>query len=179
MYNPKTPQETRLNSSTRQIGARPLPEPSGALDLIFIEGLRGETVIGIHESELHRPQPLVIDVHAGLPRSRACDTDRIVDTIDYGLVRERLLRLLAEHQLKLLEALAETIADILIGEFGASWVRVKVVKPQKFADVHAVGVQIERVAPEGSPSPTLARTATVLQLLGTGMCPGDKGPAAV
>jgi 7,8-dihydroneopterin aldolase/epimerase/oxygenase len=113
-------------------------------------------------------------VHAGLPRSRACDTDRIVDTIDYGVVRERLLRLLAEHQLKLLEALAETIADILIGEFGASWVRVKVVKPQKFDDVQAVGVQIERVAPAGSPAPSLARTATVLHLLGTGMCPGEK-----
>ena len=36
------------------------------MDLIFIEGFKGETVIGIHETELHRPQPLVIDVHAGL-----------------------------------------------------------------------------------------------------------------
>ena len=58
-------------------------DPIAPLDLIFIEGLVGETVIGIHETELHRPQPLVIDVHAGLPRARACDTDRIVDTIDY------------------------------------------------------------------------------------------------
>jgi dihydroneopterin aldolase len=140
------------------------------LDLIFIEGLTGETVIGIHESEFHDPQPLVIDVHAGVPHARACDTDRIGDTIDYSVVRERLLRLLAEHQLKLLEALAETIADILLGEFGASWVRVKVVKPRKFADVAAVGVQIERVA---SPVPTVGRSATVVQLLGSGLVPGE------
>ena len=78
------------------------------MDLIFIEGFVGETVIGIHDSELHRPQPLVIDVHAGVPRARACDTDRIADTIDYSVVRERLRRLLAEHRLQLLEAFAES-----------------------------------------------------------------------
>ena len=166
-----------MNTSIRPLSPTALPAPAGSLDLIFIEGFTGETVIGIHETELHRPQPLVIDVHAGLPRARACDTDRITDTIDYGVVRERLHRLLAEHQLKLLEALAETVADILIGEFGASWVRVKVVKPKKFADVQAVGVQIERFAPERPASLAHARSATVLHLLGTGMCPGDKGAA--
>jgi dihydroneopterin aldolase len=148
------------------------------MDLIFIEGFTGETVIGIHDSELHKPQPLVIDVHAGLPRSFACDTDRILDTIDYSLVRERLLRLLAEHKLKLLEAFAETVADILIGEFGASWVRVKVTKPKKFDDVQAVGVQIERLASEAAVMPHFARSAAVLHLLGSGMVPGDRGGAA-
>jgi len=74
------------------------------LDWILIEGLRAETVIGIHESELHEPQPLVIDVHAGVLHARACDSDRISDTIDYAVVRLRLLRLLAEHRLQLLEA---------------------------------------------------------------------------
>lgn len=145
----------------------------GAMDLIFIEGLTGQTVIGIHDSELHRPQPLVIDVHAGLHRSRACDTDEIVDTIDYGVVRERLLRLMAEHRIKLLEAFAEAIADILIQEFGAGWVRVKVVKPQKFEDVASVGVQIERQAPAAAGRPA-ARSAAVLQLLGSGMVPGGR-----
>ena len=152
--------------------AHDAPSPTAALDLIFIEGFVGQTVIGIHETELHRPQPLVIDVHAGLARARACDTDRIQDTIDYGVVCERLRRLLVEHRLHLLEALAETIADILIGEFGASWVRVKVVKPKKFSDVAAVGVQIERVAPtpRDKPSPS----AAVLRLLGSGMVPGGR-----
>jgi 7,8-dihydroneopterin aldolase/epimerase/oxygenase len=138
------------------------------LDLIFIEGMVGQTVIGIHASELHRPQPLVIDVHAGVPRARACDTDRIGDTIDYSVVRERLHRLLAEHKLTLLEAFAESVADILISEFGAAWVRVKVVKPNKFDDVAAVGVQIER----RTASPMQQNHATVLHLIGSGMVPG-------
>ena len=109
------------------------------MDLIFIEGFTGQTVIGIHDSELHRPQPVVIDLHAGVPRARACDTDQIGDTIDYGVVAERLRRLLVEHRLQLLEAFADAIADIVIGEFGARWVRVKVVKPRKFDDVQGGG----------------------------------------
>jgi dihydroneopterin aldolase len=157
---------------------QPLSNPSTqadvAMDLIFIEGFTGQTVIGIHDSELHRPQPLLIDLHAGVPRARACDTDRIADTIDYGVVRERLHRLLAEHRLQLLEAFAEAIADILLAEFGAAWVRVKVVKPKKFDDVDAVGVQIERRADVREAPARHHRAAAVLHLIGSGMVPGGR-----
>lgn len=114
------------------------------MDLIFIEGFEGQTVIGINKDELNLPQPVRIDLVAGLPRSRACDTDRIGDTIDYGAVHETLTQLLATHRVKLLEALAEAIADLLIGTFGAHWVRVVLVKPRKYVNVSAVGVAIER-----------------------------------
>lgn len=154
---------------------RPLSDadPANAMDIIFIEGLRGHTVIGIHESELHHTQPLVIDVAAGVPRARACDTDHIADTIDYGLVRERLHQLLATHRLQLLEAFAEAIADILIDEFHAAWTRVRVVKPNKFDDLQAVGVQIERHAPARA-TPGSVRSAAVLQLLASGMVPDKR-----
>jgi 7,8-dihydroneopterin aldolase/epimerase/oxygenase len=156
----------------------PLPQPlpnaaldEEALDLILIEGFRGNTVIGIHASELHQPQPIVIDLHAGIPRARACVTDRIGDTLDYGVMRARLQRLLAEHRVQLLEAFAESVADIVLGEFGARWVRVKVVKPNKFDDVDGVGVQIERHAPAAARE----RGAAVLHLIGSGMVPGPRG----
>jgi 7,8-dihydroneopterin aldolase/epimerase/oxygenase len=141
------------------------------LDLVFIEGFTGETVIGIDHGELHAPQPLVIDVHAGVPRAHACDTDRIGDTINYALVHARLQRLLIEHRLQLLEAFAEAIADILLDEFAASWVRVRVVKPRKFDNVQTVGVQIERRA-RGDTRAT--RGAAVLHLIGSGMVPGKR-----
>ncbi len=154
----------------------PIAEREAApLDLIFIEGFTGQTVIGIHASELHAAQPLVIDVHAGVRRAAACDTDAIADTIDYGRVRERLQRLMREHRVQLLEALAEAIADILIAEFSAAWVRVKVVKPRKFDDVHAVGVQIERfAATRDAALGSGQRGAAVLRLIGSGMVPGGR-----
>ena len=117
---------------------------SGAMDLIFIEGFEGQTVIGIDDGELHTPQPIRIDLTAGLARSAACSTDQIGDTIDYGKVRAALRELMATHGLRLLEAFAERVAQLLLEDFGAHWVRVVVVKPRKFDDVSAVGVAIER-----------------------------------
>ena len=151
-----------MPSIERQPDARPL-------DIIFIEGFTGHTLIGIHSGELDVTQPLVIDLHAGVPRARACDTDDIGDTIDYSVVRQRLQRLMAEHRYKLLEAFAEAVAEILIGEFGAHWARVKVVKPRKFDDVQAMGVLIERRAGERVSSATAG--ANVLRLIGAGMVP--------
>jgi 7,8-dihydroneopterin aldolase/epimerase/oxygenase len=158
-----------------------LPAPVGAsgeaLDLVFIEGFTAPTLIGIHANELHEKQPVVIDLQAGLPPARprhAGETDRIRDTIDYSRVRERLLRLLAEHRVQLLEALAEQIAGVLLHEFGALWVRIKVAKPRKFDDVAAVGVVIERWAAIASTlhdSAHHARSAAVLTLIGSGMVP--------
>jgi dihydroneopterin aldolase len=160
-----TPAHPLAHEEPAHDGARAQP-----LDLVFIEGFTGETVIGIDHGELHAPQPLQIDVHAGVPRARACDTDRIADTIDYAQVHARLQRLMREHRLQLLEAFAEAIADILLDEFGAAWVRVRVVKPRKFDNVQGVGVQIERQAH----STGTQRAAAVLHLIGSGMVPGKR-----
>lgn len=140
------------------------------LDLVFIEGLRGETVIGIHESELHAAQPVTIDVCAGVPRLLACETDCIADTLDYGELRERLHGLLREHRVQLLEALAERVARIALDEFQAHWVRVRIAKPHKFDDTEAVGVAIER---RRTLPPAAAGRAT-LRLIGHGLVPGTR-----
>ncbi|MDR5746685.1 dihydroneopterin aldolase [Caballeronia sp. LZ029] len=116
----------------------------GAMDIVYIEGLTGQTVIGIDTSELHDPQPVRLSLAIGVPSIRACVTDRIEDTVNYAAVREAILSLLASHGLQLLEALAERIAQLVIADFGAHWVRVELAKPAKFDDVEAVGVVIER-----------------------------------
>jgi dihydroneopterin aldolase len=151
----------------------PTADAPGALDLIFIEGYLGQTVIGIHPSEFHATQPLVIDVHAGVPHAMACDSDHITDTIDYGVVRDRLDALMLDHGVTLLEALAERIAQMLLIDFGAVWVRVKVVKPRKFDNVQAVGVQIERrrTATSATARQTSTSAAQVLRWIGAGTVP--------
>jgi len=166
-------------SAIRQALAGTVSDPShepgraGApLDQIFIEGLTAHTVIGICDSELRVAQPVVLDLHAGVPRPLACDTDHIGDTIDYSSLRERILQLMAEHRVQLLEALAEQIAHIVLHEFDAHWVRVRLAKPRKFDDVQAVGVLIER---RRAPVADAAqRGAAVLHVIGSGMVPGAR-----
>lgn len=118
--------------------------PRERMDIVFIEDFTGLTVIGIDANELHEPQPVRMNLAIGVPSLRACTTDRIEDTINYAAVRDALHVLLATHRLQLLEALAEAVAQLLIADFGAHWVRVSLAKPAKFDDVAAVGVQIER-----------------------------------
>lgn len=141
------------------------------LDIIFINGFVGETLIGIHHDEMHDTQPVRVDLAAGLPRSLACDTDRIGDTIDYSEVRTALREMLKTHRFRLLEAFAEAVANLLLTRFGAQWVRVSVTKPHKFDDVEGVGVIIERSRePRSRREP--GHAAEVLSLLGAGMVPG-------
>lgn len=125
-----------INSDTSALPER--------MDIVFIENFTAQTVIGIDSSELHVAQPVRMNLAIGVPAIRACTTDRIEDTVNYAAVRNALLVLFASHRVRLLEALAETIAKLLIADFGAHWVRVSLAKPAKFDDVAAVGVQIER-----------------------------------
>lgn len=140
-----------------------------AMDVIFIDGLRGNTIIGICEDELHDPQPIRIDLAAGVPSALACSTDHIGDTIDYAEVRAALCELMQSHRFQLLEAFAEAVANLLLTRFGAHWLRVAVTKPGKFDDVDGVGVVIERRRTTSDPRPR--RAAEVLHLLGTGLVP--------
>lgn len=138
-------------SRTTSAAASALPFASAAqeaapavMDIVFIENFRGETVIGIDDDELHDPQPVTMNLAIGVPSLRACQTDRIQDTVNYAAVREALHALLGMNRVKLLEALAESVAQLLIAGFGAHWVRVQIAKPARFDDVDGVGVVIER-----------------------------------
>lgn len=147
------------------------PADEEPLDVVFLEGFTAQTVIGIHDSELHAPQPVTLDVCAGLPRVRACASDCIAHTLDYGELHARLHRLLREHRVQLLEALAEQVARIVLDEFKAHWVRVRIAKPRKFPDTAAVGVAIER---RRTLPPAAAARAAKLRLIGHGLVPGSR-----
>lgn len=115
---------------------------------ICVEGMRLSTVIGIDEDEADDPQPLLLDLHAGLQHARSCRTDDIGDTLNYATLRARLHRLMREHDVRLLESLANLIAEVTLEEFGAHWVRVNLRKPGKFRDVGSVGVVLLRRSAE-------------------------------
>ena len=76
--------------------------------------------------------------------ARACQTDNIADTIDYGVVVEQLREPWREQHFLLLEALAEHIAHIIMNEFHSPWVKLSVAKLGMLRGVKRVGVTIER-----------------------------------
>lgn len=114
------------------------------MDTVFLHGLEAETLIGVYDWERQQRQTLVLDLDMGVDLQAAARNDDIDETIHYAEVAQILRQTLSEQQFLLLEALAEFVAQLVLREFGALWVRVKVVKPGILPHVRSVGVQIER-----------------------------------
>jgi 7,8-dihydroneopterin aldolase/epimerase/oxygenase len=116
------------------------------MDIIFIDELRLSTLIGIYPREKAMPQTVEISLQIGASTANAGSSDDIEDTIDYAAVVDRLRSELAARHFNLLEKLAEYVADLLLKDFGASWVRVSIAKLGMMRGVRRVGVVIERGA---------------------------------
>jgi 7,8-dihydroneopterin aldolase/epimerase/oxygenase len=100
--------------------------------------------VGIYEWEKQRAQTLEMEIEIGIPGNEVGRTDDIYDTVNYGDVIERVRGELAERRFKLLEALAEHVCAIVVGEFKAPWVRLSVAKLGHVRNVRKVGVTLER-----------------------------------
>jgi len=114
------------------------------MDIIFLRGLRVDTVIGIWEWERRIRQTVVIDLEMSADISKAAATDDVADTLNYKSVAKRIQDFVAESSFQLVETLAERIAATIRDEFEVAWVRVRVNKPGAIRGSKAVGVEIER-----------------------------------
>lgn len=114
------------------------------MDTIFISELRIDTRIGIYPQEQQVAQTLQLDLEIGLPGTHASDSDRIEDTIDYAEVVAAIRQLFAQQHFALLEHAAESIAQLVLRDFGAPWLRVTIAKLAPLAGVKKLGVSIAR-----------------------------------
>ena len=114
------------------------------MDIIFLRELKVTTLIGVYEWEKRVPQTLQLDLDIALPDSRACQSDNIDDALDYSKVAQHIQTVLSEGHFSLLETLAEHIAQIILKDFNAPWVKVSVAKLQAIRNCKMVGVSIER-----------------------------------
>ena len=114
------------------------------MDIIYLNDLRIETTIGIYDWERRTRQTVVLDIEMGADISSAAGSDNIEDTLDYKAVAKRVIAFVSASEYKLVETLAERIADILLKEFGIPWCRLRLNKQGAVKGVRDVGVVIER-----------------------------------
>jgi dihydroneopterin aldolase len=114
------------------------------MDIIFLSGLTTECIIGIWDWERKIKQKVVIDLEMAADIRKAARSDSIEDTLDYDSVSQRLLQFVSDSQFRLVETLTDRIAQIIITEFGVSWVRIKLNKPGAVRASRDVGIRIER-----------------------------------
>lgn len=114
------------------------------MDIIFLEQVKVQTKLGVPDWERAVPQTIILDIEIGYDFSKACQSDVIEDTIDYGQVVGRLRETLAEHSFKLVEALGEHVCQLILREFKAQNVKLKVSKPGILPGLKALGVVLYR-----------------------------------
>ncbi|MFB9146819.1 dihydroneopterin aldolase [Halomonas alkalicola] len=121
------------------------------MDLVLIESLGVDTVIGVYDWERTITQRLVLDLALATDIRPSAAADDITLTLDYAAISERIQAFAAAHDFALVETFAERLADTLREEFAIPWLRLTVRKPGAVPAAAAVGVQIERgTRPEAS-----------------------------
>jgi len=128
---------------------------AAALRHVFIRDLTLSASIGVHPHERAARQPVRINLDLGVEddglrdRSRApagggAGRDELSRVVDYEVLAERVRALVAAGHVRLVETLAERIAEACLVDRRVLFARVRVEKLAVFPDAASAGVEIER-----------------------------------
>ncbi len=115
------------------------------MDRILLEGIEVPAALGVSKAERAMRRPVGIELELAADLRRAGRSDRLGDTIDYGAIYATVEEIASGQEHRLVEALAERIADALLAGYPIESCTVTV---RKFApvggNVRHAGVRIER-----------------------------------
>lgn len=114
-------------------------------DRVHGMGFSYDCRIGFHEYERHIRQRVVVDFEAETDWREAARADRARNLVDYYEANLAIQALVEAKEYRLIEALAEDVAQMLIARFPIERVRVKVTKaPFDMPNVGSVAVECWR-----------------------------------
>ena len=113
-------------------------------DKILIEDLLLRCIIGANDDERRDKQDVLINLTMYADISRPGETDDIDDAVNYRTIAKRIIQHVEASEFFLVEALATSIARIILAEFPVERVKVKVQKLGAVRFSKTVGVEIER-----------------------------------
>ena len=114
------------------------------MDKIFIRELALRCIIGIYPEERREKQDIVINLEMHCDLRKAGRSDDLNDTVDYKSIKKDILKLVADSGFLLIEALAENIADLALGDGKVQRVVVTIDKPGALRFAKSSAVEITR-----------------------------------
>jgi dihydroneopterin aldolase len=113
-------------------------------DIIYINDLRVQTIIGIFGWEREVRQEVSIDLEIAFDCKRAAATDAIEDTIDYKKITKDVITFVEGSSFQLQESLAEGIAELVKLNHSVESLKLRVSKPGALRHADDVGIIIHR-----------------------------------
>jgi dihydroneopterin aldolase len=115
-------------------------------DTIELRGLRALGRCGALPEERERAQPLGVDLDVVADLSKACTSDELADTIDYGSMTAAVDQVITTEQFTLLERLAQRISEVVLadGRVDEVTVVVRKLRPPVPQQLDTSGVRITR-----------------------------------
>jgi dihydroneopterin aldolase len=119
---------------------------------VFIRNLVLYADIGVYPAEHGRQQRIRLNLDLavqdeGAKATSAIGRDHLARVVDYGAVADTARAIVASGHVKLVETLAERIAQAALTDPRILRIRVRVEKLDVFPDMESVGIEIERIAP--------------------------------
>ncbi len=114
------------------------------MDTLAIKDLRARCILGISNEERRDKQEVVITIVLGADLHLPGRSDRFEDTVDYRSIKKRVLTAVENSQFRLVEALAQAIADLCLEEVRVQEVTVEVEKPSALRFARSVSARITR-----------------------------------
>lgn len=114
------------------------------MDIVYIRELEIQTIIGIYDWEREQKQVVSLDLEMGTDIGAAAGSEDIENTLNYKAVAKRLIEFIEGSEFFLVETMAERIAEIVLEEFSAPWLKLRVGKPGAVTGSKDVGIIIER-----------------------------------
>jgi dihydroneopterin aldolase len=117
-------------------------------DTISLVGLRARGNHGVHDFEREEGQEFVVDVVLEVDLGKAATSDNIADTVHYGELANKLVKVITGPPVNLIETLADRLMVVCLHDRRVKAATVTVHKPQapikhEFGDV-AVTLRRER-----------------------------------
>ncbi len=113
-------------------------------DKVIIKNLRVQGILGIYPEERVQKQTILINIVMESDVRAAAETELIETAVDYEKVSRRIIAHVESAASLLVERLATDIARLILTEFKATRVRVRVEKPDALPFAESVGIEIER-----------------------------------
>ncbi|MEM4086244.1 MAG: 2-amino-4-hydroxy-6-hydroxymethyldihydropteridine diphosphokinase [Saccharolobus sp.] len=109
---------------------------------IIIEDLKVGTIIGVNPNERVDKQEVSIDLEIWCDLQEGVKTDKIVDTIDYKIIKKEILSYVENSSYNLLETLAYKICKVVLQDNRIKKVKVRVNKPGALSYAKNVAIEL-------------------------------------